>query len=111
MAEKEITEKSVCVCVYVTGCPYPMTIELVPAFTGGMEPWSDYGERVKDPIFPTQWTDVVSTHTHTHYWVTALCRITREFKSGKLRGIPNLILYREENPPGPKFCSCSKLKQ
>ena len=38
--------------MYVAGCPYPTTIKRVLARLAGMEPWSNNGERVKDPIVP-----------------------------------------------------------
>ena len=84
------------ICMYVTGCPYPTTIERVPTGFDGMEPGLDLGERVQDPIFPTQWTDGVSTHKRSQ--VTALGRITRELCSAQLRGIPILYVEKRESP-------------
>ena len=76
--------------MYLIGCPYPMTIEWVPAETGGDGAVVNHGEIVRDPIVPTQRTKGMSAHTRSR--VTALGRITRELKYGQLRGIPNLML-------------------
>ena len=59
--------------MYVKGCPYPMTIEWIQACTVGDGAVVTPRKEVKDPIVPTQRTDVLSAHTHSR--MTALGRI------------------------------------
>ena len=59
------------VCMYVTGFPYPLTIEWVPAYAGGdgavVRP---RGEGQRPQMVHTQQTDGMPAQTCT--WVTTL---------------------------------------
>jgi hypothetical protein len=99
VVNESMASEDVCVCLYVTSCPFPTTIESFPdGIQRGWSPWSDHGDGFQDPTVPTQRRDDIFTHKCS--WVTTLGRITRELKSGRLRGIPNLIC-REERVPRP----------